>query len=460
MEIEPDDVGGAEAAGVPNEDPVPAHVAEAIAGVADAIARVADLEVTDLSGEALLATVRELEVLRRRLDAATGRVVDEVDRTGAPGIDGHRTTAAAIRHLGRASGPEAAARVRTARSLRLLPLVAAAWQRGQIPTGMVHAIARVASNPRVRPHLAGLDPILAELATTEDHDGLVSWLRQWESLADSDGVEPEAERTHRRRRASVARNDADGSTCLRLNVGGLQGAILADVLAHFEQAELETDRAEAIARLGESATPADYARTAAQRRADAVLAIFRRAAATPAEDRSPEPLVNVIIDQRTFEAELARAAGQPTDDAPPTSATRTCRTATGHPLHPSDALAAALVGHIRRVVVDAASQVIDLGRKRRLFTGSSREAAIIQAAISDPAGVRCLWSGCNSPPAYLQIDHLRAWHAGGSTDVANSSPLCGHHNRLKEAGFRPVRAPDGTWTFHRPDGGGTITRAA
>ncbi|MBK5224247.1 MAG: HNH endonuclease, partial [Acidimicrobiia bacterium] len=52
----------------------------------------------------------------------------------------------------------------------------------------------------------------------------------------------------------------------------------------------------------------------------------------------------------------------------------------------------------------------------------------------------------------LQVDHHQPWRQAGATDTANSDMLCGHHNRLKEAGFRPVRGPDGTWALTRPDG--------
>jgi hypothetical protein len=102
-------------------------------------------------------------------------------------------------------------------------------------------------------------------------------------------------------------------------------------------------------------------------------------------------------------------------------------------------------------VIDADSNLIDLGRRRRLFVGSSREAALIQGALAGRDGLRCGWSGCLQRRA-LQVDHLEAAARGGPTDIVNSLPLCGFHNRLKEHGWRPVRGPDGRWSILRPDG--------
>lgn len=108
-------------------------------------------------------------------------------------------------------------------------------------------------------------------------------------------------------------------------------------------------------------------------------------------------------------------------------------------------------------MVDAAGTVIDLGRRRRLFTGSSRDAAFLQALLRGPGGLRCLWPGCDAHGGCLQADHRKPAVLGGPTDVDNSDVYCGFHNRIKERGFAPERTPDGDWIIHRPDGAGPIT---
>ena len=113
-----------------------------------------------------------------------------------------------------------------------------------------------------------------------------------------------------------------------------------------------------------------------------------------------------------------------------------------------------------RVVVDAAGNVIDLGRKRRLYTGSSREAAMLQELLQSPGGLSCGWPGCSSRGLCLQVDHRVPAARGGPTDVSNADGRCGAHNRIKERGFRPVQNEDGSWTIFRPGDGGPITPAA
>src|SRR5690606_17983907 len=143
------------------------------------------------------------------------------------------TAKAALQHLGRLSGPEAHRRVTTARVLRSLPDVAAAFDQGRVPTEMVHAIGRAASNRRVGPLLPVADPVFAEQAECEAHDDFVAWLAEWERLADADGADQDEEEAHRRRSVSLVQNQIDGSWLLRGQFGAVQGAVLAETLAAF-----------------------------------------------------------------------------------------------------------------------------------------------------------------------------------------------------------------------------------
>jgi hypothetical protein len=66
-------------------------------------------------------------------------------------------------------------------------------------------------------------------------------------------------------------------------------------------------------------------------------------------------------------------------------------------------------GQIRRVVVDAAGVVVDMGRRRRLFTGNARHAVMLQAT-------HCVAAGCHTPIRHCQADHLHDWQHHGPTD--------------------------------------------
>lgn len=417
-----------------------------------ALVQCADRE--GLSPAEELALLGRLEVLRRRLDHGTDVAAGHLDASAAFSLDGHKTAKGALKAIGRLSGSEAHGRVQTSRALRRLPLVEAAYAQGRIPTEHVRAIARVVANPRVAEWVPGADPIFAHHATILGYDDFVAALRQWEALADADGADQASERSHERRSGSLLESAIDGSFRLEGNHGALQGAAMAEIFERYETAELHADWAAAREVHGDEARVEHLERTSAQRRADALYRIFCRAAA--ADGPTPEPLVNIVIDQDTFEDELRRAAGDDVAVDPNGELDgRRCHTVAGTPIRPAEAVAAALVGHVRRVVVDGAGTVIDLGRRQRLFTGSSRDAAFLQALLRGPGGLGCLWSGCDGRGSNLQVDHRDPARRGGPTDTANSDAYCGFHNRIKERGFRPVRDPDGTWTIHRPDGSPT-----
>src|SRR5699024_10186758 len=104
-----------------------------------------------------------VEAISRRLDAGKNHLLDGCDKSGAFAVDGHRSAKPCIKHLGLLSGPEAHGRIQTARQLRQLPAVAAAFEAGLIPTDIVRAICRIAANPRVYEFLKFADPVFAEM---------------------------------------------------------------------------------------------------------------------------------------------------------------------------------------------------------------------------------------------------------------------------------------------------------
>jgi hypothetical protein len=190
-------------------------------------------------------------------------------------------------------------------------------------------------------------------------------------------------------------------------------------------------------------------RTEGQRRADALAAVFQRAAAADPDAKDPEPILDLLVDEEVYEAQLeAMVRGKPVRFTPDDLARRRCCTTSGIPIDPADAVVASLIGHVRRVVLDGDGRIIDLGRRCRVFSGGARTASLLQAAL-DSAG-RCIWPGCGLHRC--QIDHTVGWTSGGSTSPANASPLCARHNRFKTRGYRCWRDPAGTWHTSRPDG--------
>ena len=124
---------------------------------------------------------------------------------------------------------------------------------------------------------------------------------------------------------------------------------------------------------------------------------------------------------------------------------RTCRTSTGRALDPYEVVKLIYWAEVRRAIIDDLGVVIDLGRRRRCFTGAAREAAKLTS-------LECDWPGCDVPPSRCQIDHVQSWASHGQTNQDNAGCDCGWHNRLKEQGYQVHRHTDGTWQFFHPDG--------
>ena len=232
--------------------------------------------------------------------------------------------------------------------------------------------------------------------------------------------------------------------------GSLSGAELKTIFDHFVDAEFRTDWDKAKIEHGDATVKAHLERTDGQRRFDAPSAIFQRAAATEPDGTGPKLVTNLVIDDATYDRTLTALATGVRPAADPDDESYRCSTLDGHPVEPTEAVAASLLGKVRRVVVDVDSVVIDLGRSRRLFTGSARLAAQL-------ANTECFWPGCHVPVTHCQIDHLTPFterddgRGGGRTNPDNGGPACGKHNRHKEHGYTVWRDSSG-WHVLRPDG--------
>jgi hypothetical protein len=73
-------------------------------------------------------------------------------------------------------------------------------------------------------------------------------------------------------------------------------------------------------------------------------------------------------------------------------------------------------------VLGGRSEVLDLGRTRRLHSKAQRYALSLRYDT-------CAAEGCERPFAWCDIHHPDPWSCGGPTDLDNALPLCGHHHR-------------------------------
>ena len=252
----------------------------------------------------------ELERQRRRIEAQITTVMATVDQQGLYAEDGHLSTRAWAMAITNWSPVEATARVRMAKTLTVLPAVNQAFT------------AR-ASWGRVR---CGPSPALTptpEWCMTCPTPKRCCWKMRspFGSTSSTAGSEPgpnspmptgriAATTTPTAIRAARI-TDVGDETLIAANVGTLHGAVMREIFAAFSDAEFALDV--------DAAGPGGVlARTDSQRRADALLAIFH-AAAEGGKGGSLQIVVNVVVDQTTFERELRRMAGATVERPDPTT---------------------------------------------------------------------------------------------------------------------------------------------
>ncbi len=394
----------------------------------------------------------------RRLQACQLEMVQVVASSGSFMDDAHqnvRSWLAAVTNTGRDT---AFLQVRVARMLAGMPAVATAAAQGRIGGDQLKMLSRLWANVRCRDLMPESDEMLAGFATGLDVRDFETAVRRWKAYADPDGDRDDRDACHENRKASI-RPVGQGYE-LRASGDGLLGEALAKIIDAQVQVEFQADIDARSREHGADAANHPLARTAAQRRHDALQHIIEgfanmKASCTPAAAR--EPVVNLFCS----EAELAAAIREHLHTGPepewtpttPTSRSRLCETAGGVALDRRTLLHAALIGSVRRVVVDSAGRVIDLGRRQRLFRGAAREAVLL-------SGDRCLWPGCDIRGPSIQIDHLTGYTLGGTTCSTNGGPECPIHNRAKHRLGITVKRDETGWHLHRADGTEIASRTA
>jgi hypothetical protein len=333
---------------------------------------------------------------------------------------------------------------------------------GTLGTAQAAVLGSAFANPRCGDQLPEALPRLLRHARMLSFDEFRRVVQRWEQIRDVDGAHRGHERSHRNRSASLT---AFGDAVHLAASGGTgQGAEMIEVFERFCDAELQADLEQVRAERAAAGVPtADVAnrrlpRTAAQRRFDALHQIFSQAASAPPDAVSPDPLLNIVVDAATFEQMVADAANGWAPDTTTTSSPRTspvprgpdprywrCESTEGVPLDRRTVWRAAVLGHVRRIVVDSAGVAVDVGRRRRLFTGSQREAVMLLEGW-------CPVAGCTIPVRRCEADHTVGHAEGGDTATANGGPACRWHNLAKNRGFRVHRDAEGYWHTYRPDG--------
>lgn len=87
-------------------------------------------------------------------------------------------------------------------------------------------------------------------------------------------------------------------------------------------------------------------------------------------------------------------------------------------------------------VMGGPSEILDLGKARRLVSPQQRVALHLRDG-------GCMFPGCDAPPNWCEAHHLVPWQRGGPTDLNNLALFCKTHHQLIEPD--PHTPPEQQW---------------
>ena len=240
---------------------------------------------------------------------------------------------------------------------------------------------------------------------------------------DEDGTEPREE-VHRRRRSLTITTTRDGMTHIDWYLDAVSAGQVVPAITAYVSRDFHDTRHQPVPKAGvlfedTEPTPPEMpempeTRSLAQLRSDGAVEVFRHRAGCSTGATSPP--VTMIV--RVALADLRSGKGAAEIDEVPT------------PISASTARRLAADAHLIPMVLGHASEVLDLGRKQRLFSPAQKHA------LAERDG-GCAWTGCPHPPAYTQAHHIRWWDRDtGPTDLDNGILLCTHHHhRVHDDGW-------------------------
>jgi hypothetical protein len=94
-------------------------------------------------------------------------------------------------------------------------------------------------------------------------------------------------------------------------------------------------------------------------------------------------------------------------------------------------------------VLGGKSEVLDLGRTRRLFSPGQRKALTIRYRT-------CVVQGCEVPAEQCEAHHLQPWSKGGATNLDDGVLACPrHHHHFHDERNEMTWTPKGEVRLHR-----------
>ena len=367
------------------------------------LAELRSIDLDGLSDDVLSESVLAMQRLRGGLEVAEARVLSRWDAQGCWRASGAKTGTAWLSWKQHIPVTVARQRLRHARALRTLPAVDDAWAGGEIDRSHVTTLlgARTARTAEVfdRDH-----KVLLDIARESWFGHFKRACDLFELVVDPDGAEQHAADDSAAREMHLAQSFG-GMYFGRITLDPISGEIVTTTVRLLEQELFDHDWASAKERLGRDPMVTDLDRTPAQRRADALVEMATRARTAPEGGRRPAPLFSIVVGYETLTGPVLELFN------------RTVIT-------PGTAAPWLTDAYVERIVFDTPSRVIDVGTKRRFFTGALRRAIEVRDRT-------CYHPTCNEPVERPQIDHILEASKGGPTNQWNGRLACAFHNRWR-----------------------------
>lgn len=379
----------------------------------------------------LMELNRLLGQARRLLDGAAAQVAAEISRQSRPELgssslakqQGHANANRLLAStLGTSTG-EAARLVQVGAAVapRLLltgdaaparhPHVGEALSRGAIGKDAAAAIISMLDgiDHRVGPDdLDHAERILADQAEGLDLDQLRKVLLRAEAHLDPDGIEPKEEELRAQTGLSI-RQDRTGMIILNGRFDPERGAPILTLIGAMVTQQLAAQRDEG--KTG-GKTPGVLATPIPVMQAEALLAICEHYTGCSSTGQSL-PGATVIV--RVTLDDLQSGTGLGTIDG------------IDQPVSIGTVRRMAAAGGVIPWVMGAGSEILDWGRRRRLFSPAQK------LAITERDG-GCI--GCGAPPGRAKVHHLTWWSKGGKTDLRDGALACDPcHHRIHDNGW-------------------------
>jgi hypothetical protein len=356
----------------------------------------------------------EIAELSAHLEAATARLLDLIREFDARGGWGNGFSSCAA-WLGWRVGLDRGAareRVRVARALGTLPLLARALACGELSYAKVRALTRVAT-PETEERLLAV----GKAGTASHVERIVRGWRRVDRIAEA----REEARRHKSRSLYVYQ-DEDGMTVVRGRLDPEAGALLVQALtAAREKLYPYVPRAEAVT------DPPTFG----QQQADALTLLAETTLHHGIDPGAPADRHQVVVH---VDASVLADPDQP-----------------GQSLLEDGTHVSA--GTSRRVACDASLVVMQHARDGRVVEVAARTRTISPALrrALQHRDRGCRFPGCGFPIG--QGHHIQHWADGGPTTLSNLALLCRrHHRAVHEEGYQLDRGPDGELRFRRPTG--------